>query len=297
MKVLQLASASVQLNGPFTSPRWSPNMTSVGIFASVASCAAVRCGIAAYFNRDDSLYAGRIDQRGLFRKEAGLRVSDEDGAMQLHAQRRHLRQGWIETRRQRRVQIRNHLLVKLVDRLQWELLIGEPLTIFWSEPEDGPGELMGRVQDPGHLGVGSRARAHLIECARIESRTGPGNLIGQVHRAMLAHEVFAPAHASIGSRFPGLAAQTAAVHEDDGDMPRALQRDLVLHVHLVDRDFAALRRRRSGGRFADRALLATHEEAALLLDGQGTRNLCEARKRRHASHDHEGPENRRAYDV
>src|SRR5665213_2897984 len=41
-------------------------------------------GIAAYFNRDDSPYSGRIDQCGLFREEAGLRVSDEDGAMQLY---------------------------------------------------------------------------------------------------------------------------------------------------------------------------------------------------------------------
>ena len=86
---------------PCTSLRWSPNITSVGIFASVAICAGVSVVTHGISIETMPLMPAGIDQRGLLREEAGFRVAHQDRAVQADRQRRHVLPGRIRLRQQR----------------------------------------------------------------------------------------------------------------------------------------------------------------------------------------------------
>ena len=145
------------------------------------------------------------------------------------------------------------------------------------EAEHGPRGLVAGRQDVGKLAGRQRARFDGIDLASIETGAGARNLIRQVHGTALADEVFVPAHAPVWSGFPGLAAEAASVHHDHRHMRIRVHRDLVLHVHLIDRDVAALGwsgRGASSGRGRrswDRLRLPTHKETPLF--GQHQRFL------------------------
>ena len=61
------------------------------------------------------------------------------------------------------------------------------------------------------------------------------------------------------------------MHHHDRHVLIAFHRDLILHVHLVDGDLAAGRRRiRAEPRLRNRLVLAAHEKASLFLDRERT---------------------------
>src|SRR5262245_6019491 len=75
---------------------------------------------------------------------------------------------------------------------------------------------------------------HAVEDSRVESRSRPRDLVGEIDCVPLAHEIFLPAHAAIRRRLVRLAAEVGAV--DHYHRHPARRRHLVLHVHLVDRN-------------------------------------------------------------
>ena len=66
-------------------------MTSVGIFASVPICAAVRFVAHGISIEMMPLMPDGIDERRLLGEEARLRMTHQHRALQLHAERGHLR--------------------------------------------------------------------------------------------------------------------------------------------------------------------------------------------------------------
>src|SRR5262249_52857101 len=148
-----------------------------------------------------------------------------------------------------------------------ELAVGESFTEFGAEAEDTPRNLMGREENVGELTGRGSSRLDRADFRRVEAGARSRNLVREVHGPAFAHEVFVPAHASIGSGLPGFATEAASVNHYDGQVQISVQRRLILHVHLVDGDVAGRTKSSSGPGSGGRTrglLFAADEEAALL---------------------------------
>jgi hypothetical protein len=154
---------------------------------------------AGHLDRDHPADAGGILQRGLLREEAGLGVSHQDRALQLHGQRRHVLPGRIRIRQQR-VEVRDHLFVELVDGFDWKLSVGEGFAKFRTEAEHRPRDLLAGVDDVRQRARRLRTRFHGADRRGIEPRTRTRDLIGEIHRSIAAHEVPVPSHPPVRRR-------------------------------------------------------------------------------------------------
>ena len=89
-------------------------------------------------------------------------------------------------------------------------------------------------------------------------------MIDDVDRNAVAHEIFGPAHAAVGSFLISFAGVSGAVNHHDGvGTAVADLRNLILHVHSLDGDVAGLRGSSGGGERGGDVFLVD-EEAALL---------------------------------
>src|SRR5207253_3480921 len=99
-------------------------------------------------------------------------------------------------------------------------------------------------------------------------RSRARSLVRQIHRSALSYEIFIPTHSPVRRGFPGLAAETASVDHEYWNVPIAIRRDLILHVHLVYRHLAAARQDCRPRRWSERFRFAANEKAALACDNQ-----------------------------
>src|SRR5262249_22544292 len=139
-------------------------------------------------------------------------------------------------RREQRIEIRDHLFVELIDRLDWKLPVGKCRTESRPEPKHRPCDLMARRQYIGQFGWRQRSCFYRIDLRSIKTGPGPRHLVGEVYGSVLPNEVFVPAHTAVRSGFPGFAAEAASMDHHHGYMLIAARRDLILDVHLVDGD-------------------------------------------------------------
>ena len=94
-----------------------------------------------HFDRDHPFDAGWIDERRLLRKEAGLGMAHQNRPTQPDSQRGHVLPCGVR-RRKHRVEVRYHLLVKLLNRLDGKLPVRERCVEGRTESEHRPGCLM-----------------------------------------------------------------------------------------------------------------------------------------------------------
>ena len=223
---------------------------------------------ARLLDRDHAADARGIDQRRLLREEAALGVPHQHGAVQAASRARPC---WSrsDSASAARRSSRESSACRARRRLRSE-----------TGRRETPRRTSARTETPSTRPGGSPrgCRAAPTAAARRSSRRRSRSNRSPSARATLgprdrrcgpAHEVFVPAHAAVGRRLPRLAAQAAAVNHDDGHVPIAAHRDLILHVHLVDHDLAAAERgagRRR--RLRQLLLLAADEETALARDRQ-----------------------------
>src|SRR6185312_11006212 len=188
-------------------------------------------------------------------------------ALELPRQRGHVRQGGIGCR-ELGVEIRNHLLVPRIRRLQRKLRIGVGVRVARSEAEQHPGQLMGRGDDVGQRTGRGRPGFDSRHDGRVEPRARPRHLVRQIDGPVLAQEILVPSHPPVGSRLPRLAAQAAAMNHDDRQVAARPGGNLVLHVHLIHGGVACTLQCAGPRRWRDRLHLAADKKAALAPDHQ-----------------------------
>ena len=140
--------------------------------------------------------------------------------------------------------------------LDGKLGVGEGDEGLGSEAEADPGLFVGELSEAGDSRGG------------IEAGARAAGMIDDVDGHAVAHEIFGPAHAAVGSLLISLAGVSGAVNHDDGvGAAVAGLRNLILDVHSFDGDVAGLRG--SGGRGEGGGdVLLVDEEAALLREHQ-----------------------------
>src|SRR5262249_55933334 len=94
-------------------------------------------------------------------------------------------------------------------------------------------------------------------------------LVRQIDGPVPPNEILVPAHASVGCSFPSLAAEAASVNHDDWNVPIAVWGDLILHVHLIDRNLASARDDGRARRWRECLRFAADEKTALAGNHEG----------------------------
>ena len=190
---------------------------------------------------------------------------DEHGAVESDRELRKRRHGGIG-RRQGFDPVGHHLLPELALRGERKAQAGEHLRVFRAEAEDRPGRFVAGGEDVRQLVRRRLAELRAVDRRDVGGGTAAMHLVDHVGRVSLAGEIVVPPHATVGRRLPGLAGETAAVHQRERAALSDIGGDLIAHVHLVDRhgaDGSVARARRQGFGLH---IATADEEAALLLE-------------------------------
>ena len=155
----------------------------------------------------------------------------------------------------------------MVDR---ELLPGILDPVGRPPSERHPRGLCGVDVPDLECGGGGEPEVHLVALRRIVAASPAIWRVDYVRRKPAPREAGVPALASVGRRLVDLSRVAAAMHHDDRIAVLLLVRDLVLDVHLVDRDVAGHEARVTGRGGVGIAELdrAPDVEAALLVEHQ-----------------------------
>src|SRR5207245_242082 len=90
------------------------------------------------------------------------------------------------------------------------------------EAKHAPGELMIGPQDPRQVRRRPGPRADVVENLRVKPGARATDLVGEIRRVTLAHEIFIPAHSAVGRLLPRLRTEATPVHHDHRNLVAVL---------------------------------------------------------------------------